>query len=975
MAISDRLARQLAALPARPGVYLWKDAEGEIVYVGKAANLRTRLPSYFAEEQGSTEREFLREQIADLETIIVPNEAQALLLENTLIKEHQPKFNIRLRDDKSYPQIAVTLAEPFPRVLVVRRVTIPGARYFGPYTDVATLRQTLKIVRRIFTVRSCSWHLPEEAPNRPCLDFHIDRCKAPCVAYQSVEDYRRMIDDVLLFLSGKTLDVRARLRERMQEASNAQDYERAAQLRDALKWLDQLEQPQTVEVVGGGDADAISLARDGDDAVGVILRIRDGKLVAREQRFLEHVEHAPEGEVLRTFLVGYYLPLEQRAQRVVLPFAPADLEALRELVPGVDFVVPQRGSAAKLVELADQNARHLLDSFKIETFDIDERAADPVFALGRDLGLPVVPRAMVCIDISTNQGRDTVGSLVWFEGGRPRKAEYRRYRIKGVEGIDDFAAMKEVVTRFLTRRIAENIQIPDLIVIDGGKGQLAAAVEAAHAQGQERLPIVSLAKREEEVFLPGSGEPLRLSRRSPSLKLLQRARDEAHRFAVTYSRKRRAQRTITSELLRIPGIGPARRRLLLERFGSLAGVRTATPTEIAALPGFSTKLADRILDRLNPPPPPPGFPPTPPHPTPAGWVPPPPARDHLDVGVFGVRSRSHLRCRRLPRGVRGLRIAVPGALPRAPASRGKESIGRGTATLDHVALRRLAAPARRRAPGHTRRGRDAAAQSGASRRAPRVRPTLGQGRKHEPHGIVQGPRTGRRVHAPATTPRPILDQIRAFGADLILLDGHIGDCGIAARLHADTTGAIDVSTLREPYRIEGKKTLGLELAEQLGWTLPDAIVYPTGGGTGLIGMWKAFQELRDSGWVHGPLPRMYTVQASGCAPVVQAFESGADRCEPWPDPKTVAAGLRVPSPLGDRLMLRALRDSGGGAVAVSDEALAAAAHELQVAEGIDASPEGGAALSGAVALKNRGVLRPEQRVVLFNTGAGWLYRA
>src|SRR5213595_1843957 len=538
-------------------------------------------------------------QIADLETIIVPTEAQALLLENNLIKEHRPRFNIRLTDDKSYPRIAVTLAEPFPRVLVTRRVSIPGARYFGPYTDVATLRQTLKIIRRIFTVRSCHWDLPREAPDRPCLDYHIERCRAPCVALQSAADYRRMIDDVVVFLEGKTVDVRIGLRERMQAASGQRDFERAAQLRDALKWLDQLEQPQAVEVVGGGDADAISLARDGDDAVGVILRIRDGKLIAREHRFLEHVEHAAEGEVLRTFLVGYYLPLEQRAQRVVLPFAPADLDALRELAPGVEFAVPQRGSGAKLIELADQSARHLLDSFKIEAFDIDERAADPVFSLGRDLGLPIVPRAMVCIDISTNQGRDTVGSLVWFEGGRPRKAEYRRYRIKGVQGIDDFAAIKEVVSRFLTRRSAENKQIPDLVVIDGGKGQLAAAVEAARAQGQERLPIVSLAKRDEEVFLATSGEPLRLSRRSPSLKLLQRARDEAHRFAVTYSRKRRAQRTITSELLRIPGIGPARRRVLLERFGSLAGVRTATPAEIAALRGFSNKLADRILDRLH----------------------------------------------------------------------------------------------------------------------------------------------------------------------------------------------------------------------------------------------------------------------------------------------------------------------------------------------------------------------------------------
>ena len=599
MAISDRLARQLTSLPARPGVYIWKDAAGEVLYVGKASSLRSRVPSYFADDQISPEREVLARLIADLETIVVPNEAQALLLENTLIKEHQPRFNIRLRDDKSYPQIAVTLAEPFPRVLVVRRVTIPGARYFGPYTDVATLRQTLKIIRRIFTVRSCNWNLPGDAPDRPCLDFHIERCKAPCVGYQSVEEYRRMIDDVLLFLSGKTVEVRTRLRERMQEASLALDFERAAQLRDALKWLDQLEQPQTVEVVGGGDADAIGLARDGDDASGVILRIRDGRLIAREHRFLEHVEHAPEGEVLSAFLVGYYLPLEQRSNRVVLPYAPADLDALRELAPGVEFLVPQRGTAAKLAELADQNARHLLDSFKIETFDIDERAADPVFALGRDLDLPVVPRSMVCIDISTNQGRDTVGSLVWFEGGRPRKAEYRHYRIKGVSGVDDFAAMQEVVTRFLTRRIAEEKPLPDLIVVDGGKGQLGVAVEAARALGQEKLPFVSLAKREEEVFLPGQSDPLRLSRRSPSLKLLQRARDEAHRFAISYSRKRRTQRTITSELMRIPGIGPARRRLLLERFGSLAGVRTATPAEIASLRGFSNTLADRILDRLH----------------------------------------------------------------------------------------------------------------------------------------------------------------------------------------------------------------------------------------------------------------------------------------------------------------------------------------------------------------------------------------
>ena len=599
MGIPDRLARKLDALPDKPGVYLWKNAAGETVYVGKAKSLRARVPSYFGPDGGATpERAALVAQIADLETIIVPNEAQALLLENNLIKEQKPRFNIRLTDDKSYPRIAVTLGEPFPRVLVVRRVAMTGARFFGPYTDVATLRQTLRIIRRIFTVRSCHWDLPGEAPARPCLDYHIERCRAPCVGYQSEADYRRMIDDVVLFLEGKTVDVRTRLRERMQQASQQLDFERAAQLRDALKWLDQLEQPQTVELIGRGDADAVGLARDGDDVCGVVLRVRDGKLIARDHWFLENAEHETEGAILAAFLVRCYLPLEVRAQRVLLPFPPDDLASLTELAPAVDWHVPQRGSDAKLAELADQNARYLLDGLKIESFDIDERSADPVFALGRDLGLAAVPRAFVCIDISTNQGRDTVGSLVWFEAGRPKKAEYRRFRIRGASQ-DDFAAVHEVVTRYLTRRRAEEKPLPDLMVIDGGKGQLGAALDAARGVGLEQLPIVSLAKREEEIYQPGQAEPLRLSRRSPSLKLLRRARDEAHRFAVSYSRQRRSRRTIASELLAIPGIGPGRRRVLLERFGSLAGVKTATPAEIASLPGFSTRLAERILDRLH----------------------------------------------------------------------------------------------------------------------------------------------------------------------------------------------------------------------------------------------------------------------------------------------------------------------------------------------------------------------------------------
>jgi excinuclease ABC subunit C len=580
-------------------VYLWKNGAGEVLYVGKAKSLRARVPAYYApDHQDTPERAALAAQIAELETIIVPSEAQALLLENNLIKEHQPRFNIRLRDDKSYPRIAVTVGEPFPRVLVVRRIQLEGARYFGPYTDVGTLRQTLGIIRRLFTVRSCHYDLPHDAPNRPCLDYHIERCRAPCVGYQSAADYQRMIDDVLLFLEGKTLEVRSRLRDRMQTASAELDFERAAQLRDALQWLEQVERPQTVELVGRGDADVIGLARDGDDACGAILRIRDGRLIAREHRFLERAGGEPEATVLAAFLVRFYLPLDARAPRVLLPFVPEDVESLGAIAPAVEWLVPQRGTNAKLVELADQNARHLLESLLLESFDVEERAADPVYALGRDLGMASVPRAFVAIDISTNQGRDTVGSLVWFEAGRPKKSEYRRYRIRGPQQ-DDFAAVREVVSRFLRRRLEEEKPLPELMVIDGGKGQLSAAQAAAAEAGLAALPLASLAKREEEVFLPGREDPLRLSRRSPSLKLLQRARDEAHRFAVSYSRRKRSQRTITSELLAIPGVGPRRRRLLLERFGSVAGVRTATPDEIASLPGFSHTLAERVLERLE----------------------------------------------------------------------------------------------------------------------------------------------------------------------------------------------------------------------------------------------------------------------------------------------------------------------------------------------------------------------------------------
>ena len=597
--MTDELQRKLDNLPDAPGVYLWKDHQGKVIYVGQAKRLRPRTKSYFAPGDHSPKTYLLREHIADIDTIVVESEAQSLLLENNLIKEYQPRFNVRLKDDKSYPSIAVTLAEPFPQVLVTRRRDIPGARYFGPYTDVGTLRRTLGLIRRLFQVRSCTDDLPRQPRERPCLDFYIGKCRAPCVGWQDEVAYQTMIGEVIDFLKGRTTDVRSHVRRLMAKASERLDYERAAKLRDTLVWLEQVETPAAVETIGSGAADVVGYARDGNDAVCVLLRVRDGKVLSSDHRFLENVADTDDAHVLSAFMTRYYLPVDDRARRVILPFLPTGSSAFEDLISPARLLVPQRGTAARLMDLADQNARHLMESLRLESFETEERAEDPVYAVGRDLGLTVVPRSLVCIDISTNQGRDTVGSLVWFEAGRPRKSEYRKFKIKGDYQQDDYAAIHEVVTRYLTRRRDEDKAMPDLMIIDGGKGQLNAAWQALKELDLASLPLASLAKREEEVFLPGRSDPLVLSRRSSSLRLLQRARDEAHRFGLAYSRKRRSARTITSALLDLPGIGPTKRQRLLQRFGSPAGVKSATVAEVAALQGFSKSSAERLLEELK----------------------------------------------------------------------------------------------------------------------------------------------------------------------------------------------------------------------------------------------------------------------------------------------------------------------------------------------------------------------------------------
>jgi excinuclease ABC subunit C len=600
IAPTDVIAAKLPHLPESPGVYLWKDSGGGVLYVGKAKRLRSRVRSYLAGDQReSPKTRALMRHAADVDTIVVPSEAHALVLEANLIKEHRPRFNIALRDDKSYPYIKVTVQEAFPRVLVTRQLVDDGARFFGPYTDVGAMRRALNVVKRIFTVRSCNYDMPRQMPERPCLDYYIRRCKAPCILKQTEGEYREMIDEVILFLEGRTSEVERRVRERMDTAAAALDFERAAELRDVLNHLARMEEPTVVLEVEGGDRDVIGYARDGDDACVVTLRIRSGKLLGRDQHYLENVEGEPDDVVLSAYLARTYLAMQERASELLVPFEFEDRELFESSLGGTHILVPQRGPRRELVELAQQNARHLLEETKVVSEETEERAGDPVYELQRQLGLQRVPRSLVCFDISHAQGTDTVASCVWFQNGRPKRAEYRKFKVATVTGIDDFASMQEVVGRFFRRRLDEEKPLPDLVVIDGGKGQLNAAHETLSTLGLGQLPLISLAKRDEEIFVVGRSDPLRLSRRSTALRLLQQARDEAHRFAVTFQRLRRTKRTVTSELMRIPGVGPVKRRQLLQRFGSIQGVRDASPEEIAELQGWTVEGARRLLASLS----------------------------------------------------------------------------------------------------------------------------------------------------------------------------------------------------------------------------------------------------------------------------------------------------------------------------------------------------------------------------------------
>jgi excinuclease ABC subunit C len=606
----DRLDRKLRLLPTSPGVYLFKDKRGDILYIGKAKSLRARVRNHFATDEAMSIKnaEMIR-RTADIDTIVVGSEAEALLLEANFIKEHRPRFNIRLRDDKKYPYIKVTMQEPFPRVYVTRRLENDGSRYFGPYADVGAMRQALEIIKRVYTVRSCRYDLPVEAPARPCLDYHIGRCQAPCVGLQSMESYRAMIDEVLGVLGGRIDVVRERVRAEMESSAESLNFEHAASMRDVLAGLEGIERRQRALDLRGGDADVIGVARDGDRACVVLMRIRAGKLLGREVDFFDNAGGETESALLSAAASRLYLGrgeegMEDLPRELFFPAEFEDRSALEQVLTTragrrVQTHVPERGDKLRLVELANQNARHLLEERTVLTDAAGARADDVLYDVQEALGMKVVPRLVVCFDISHLQGSEVVGSAVVFRNGEPDKGDYRRFRIKGDWGNDDFRSMAEVVGRYFRRRVDERLPLPELALIDGGKGQLSAAQRAIAEAGAQEVTVAALAKREEEIHLLERMEPLRLARNNTALRFLQRVRNEAHRFAHAYNRNLRRRRTLVSELSTIPGIGPRRQRLLLERFGSVRAIRDARVEDIAAVPGFSRNLAAQVARHLR----------------------------------------------------------------------------------------------------------------------------------------------------------------------------------------------------------------------------------------------------------------------------------------------------------------------------------------------------------------------------------------
>ncbi|HLE33983.1 MAG TPA: excinuclease ABC subunit UvrC [Bacteroidota bacterium] len=597
------LQEKLESLPQKPGVYQFKNAEGKVLYVGKAQNLRSRVRQYFQKSRSTDSRlDALVPKIRDLDLIVTDSEVEALILEANLIKKLKPRYNVLLKDDKSYPYIVIT-DEPFPRVFVTRRIFKDGSKYFGPYADVKTMRHALKTVRDIFMIRSCNYDLTDETVSKKkykvCLDYHIKKCGGPCEGLVTREHYRSMIDQVAKILRGKTEEVMRSLRSEMEKSSEGLRFEDAARIRDRLKAIEVYNERQKVVDAKAEDRDIIAIAARGDDAAAVIFKVREGKVLGSRHFYLNNAEDKKEEELLEALMERYYLESDDIPPQILLPAVVESESLIRSWLAAragfeVSMDVPKAGDKAKLIAMVRNNAQYLLDDLEVQRLKRGETFPHAVGALQKDLRIESPPRRIECFDISNTQGTDSVASLVVFVDGKPKKSEYRKFKIKTVEGADDFASMQEVVQRRYTRILEEGTPMPDLIMVDGGKGQLSSAREILRKLGLERQPIIGLAKRLEEVYVPAQSDPLSIPKTSAGLKLLQQIRNEAHRFAITFHRTLRSQRILHTELDLVKGVGKARAKELLEAFGSVQGVKFASEEQLAEIVG--AVVAGRIKE-------------------------------------------------------------------------------------------------------------------------------------------------------------------------------------------------------------------------------------------------------------------------------------------------------------------------------------------------------------------------------------------
>lgn len=593
---SDNIKNALAVLPEKPGVYLMHDASGKVIYVGKAVVLKNRVRSYFRNLASHTPKvKAMVAKIAEIETIVTSSEVEALILECNLIKKYRPRYNISLKDDKTYPYLKVTLQEDFPRLYVTRRQLRDGARYYGPYADAGAMHATVKLLRSMFPLRTCR----KMNPDRPCLNYHIKRCLAPCAGYISKADYHKMIKSVCMVLDGRTTELERDLKQQMQEAADNYAFEEAARLRDQLQAVARLNEAQKAVTNNGGDMDIFGLGQDMTGLCVQLFFVRKGKLIGRDNFFLPDGGDTPQ-EVITAFVKQYYNEATFIPKEVVLPYLPEEDE--KQLIETwladkaqrrVELLLPQRGVKKDLLKLANENAVKLLNerlrkgSLSLKN---DLQAAEE---LQQALGLEHPLERMDCFDISHTQGSETVASMVVFRNGTSSKKDYRRYKIVSAEGKpDDFKSMQEVVYR----RYRDYEDLPSLVVIDGGKGQLSSALEVIRGLGLDDLPVVGLAKREEEIFKPHQSESIMLDREGAALHLIQRIRDEAHRFAITYHRKLRGKRNLISVLDHVEGIGSKRRQELWKAFKTLDAMRAASVEELAAVEGMNHAAAQTLYD-------------------------------------------------------------------------------------------------------------------------------------------------------------------------------------------------------------------------------------------------------------------------------------------------------------------------------------------------------------------------------------------